>query len=130
MNHKTTFTIASEHYPDVSLKIRRISFGRRLELARKIRALGQALEHHAAGTTVADRIESGLLNAELDRIYLEWGLAEINGLEVDGAPSTPARLFADGPEDLANEALMAIKRECCLSEVERKNFKSPSNSST
>jgi hypothetical protein len=49
------------------------------------------------------------------------GLAEVSGLEVDGQQPTPETLAAAGPEDLCQEIVAAIKAECGLTEVERKN---------
>ena len=38
-----------------------------------------------------------------------WGLAEVGGLELDGAPATPESLVLRGPEELFREALVAVK---------------------
>jgi hypothetical protein len=54
-------------------------------------------------------------------VYLEWGLEEIQGLAIDGESATPAALIEKGPLDLAKEMLVRIKRECGLSEDQRKN---------
>jgi len=54
-------------------------------------------------------------------VYLEWGLEEIEGLTIDGEQATPQALIEKGPMDLAREILGRIKRECGLSEGERKN---------
>jgi hypothetical protein len=64
---------------------------------------------------------AGVLAAEIDRVYLEWGLEEIQGLEIDGELATPASLIEKGPLDLAKEILARIKSECGLSEDQRKN---------
>jgi hypothetical protein len=46
---------------------------------------------------------------------------EVGGLELDGSPASPESLIAQGPEGLFREALEAVKRECGLSDEERKN---------
>ena len=66
-------------------------------------------------------MEASLLGAEIDRLYLRWGLEEVRGLELDGLPATIDALIEHGPEDLFLEALMSVKRECGLDEDERKN---------
>jgi hypothetical protein len=98
-----------------------MSFGRRLELTRRVRELGQKLEYTQAGDSVAERLEAGALSAEIDRIYLEWGLLRIEGLDLDGSKAEAKTLIEYGPEDLCQEILAVIKRECGLSDEERKN---------
>jgi hypothetical protein len=98
-----------------------MSFGRRLELARKIRAIDRRLEYLQAGEDLASKVESAIVSAEVDRAYLEWGLDSLEGLWIDGEPATPEALVEKGPEELTREILQAIKKECFLSEEERKN---------
>jgi len=98
-----------------------MSFGRRLELMRKVRELGRKLEFLRTSDTINDRLESTLLATEIDALYLEWGLASIDGLVVDGIPATTAAVISSGPEELTREILDAIRTECSLSEDERKN---------
>jgi hypothetical protein len=66
-------------------------------------------------------MEARLLAAEIDRIYLLWGLQEVSGVDLDGKPATPESLAASGPEELYREALAAVKQQCGLSDAERKN---------
>lgn len=66
-------------------------------------------------------MEAALVQAEVNRLYLTWGLVEVSGLEIDGAQATPAALAERGPEDLFREALTAVKAETGLSGAERKN---------
>jgi hypothetical protein len=98
-----------------------MSFGRRLDLVRRVREVAHALEIDAAGATVQEQLRAAATNAEVDRLYLEWGLLSIEGLEIDGALATVSSLFENGPEDLCREVVAAIKRECGLNEEERKN---------
>ena len=71
--------------------------------------------------TRQEKIEAALLRAEVERLYLTWGLVKVEGLEVDGATATPESLLNEGPEDLCREAIRAIKAECGLTDAERKN---------
>jgi hypothetical protein len=101
--------------------IARVSFGRRIELARRIREIGRKMEYLEASSDVREKLEATVLAAEIDRAYLEWGLMSVEGLEIDGVAATPATLIETGPVDLAAEILTRIKAECGLTEDERKN---------
>jgi hypothetical protein len=114
-------SVASHACPGVEFTIARITFGRRLELMRRVRDLAVRLEYFEAGREEKNRIEASLLGAQLDRVYIEWGLEEVRGLEIDGEPATPESLVDRGPEELFQEALAAVKAECGLSEEQRKN---------
>ena len=107
--------------PGVSYTIAKMSFGRRVELTKRIRELALRKEFAEAGETPNEKMEAALLASEIDRLYLLWGLKEITGLELDGLPATPQSLAADGPEELFREALAAVKEQCGLSDAERKN---------
>jgi hypothetical protein len=107
--------------PGVELVVTRMTFGRRLELMKRVRDLAVKIEYFEAGRDEKNRMEASLLGAQMDRLYLAWGLEEIRGLSLDGAPATPESLIERGPEALVHEALAAIKAECGLSEAERKN---------
>jgi hypothetical protein len=98
-----------------------MSFGRRVELTRRIRELAERVEFLNAGESAKEKLDAALLSAEVDRTYVLWGLQGVEGLELDGIPATPESLVSDGPEDLLREALTAIKAECGLSDDEIKN---------
>jgi hypothetical protein len=121
MAYESVIRIPSEAQPGVVFVIAKMSFRRRLDLMRQIRELGARLEFFAAGAREIDKIEGSVLSAEIDQLYFLWGLREIQGLEVDGAPATPETLAACGPETLFQEALAAVKAQCGLTEAERKN---------
>ncbi len=112
---------SSAVYPGVRFRIARISFGRRVDLAGRLQALAQRIEFLEAGGGIGERLEAAALANEIDRVYAEWALIEVSGLLIDGEPATPSSLLERGPLPLASEAIAAIKRECGLSEVERKN---------
>ena len=105
----------------VRFRVARISVARRIELARRIREIGRKVEFLEAGNDPREKLEAAVLAAEIDRAYLEWGLEEVQGLTIDGEPATPAALIEKGPIDLAKEMLDRIKRECGLSEDQRKS---------
>ena len=113
--------VASEARPGVEFAVARMSFGRRIELMRQVRDLGAKLEYFEAGRDAKNDMEASLLGAEIDRLYVRWGLEEIRGLEIDGAPATTQSLIECGPEELFAEVLAAVKAECGLRENERKN---------
>ena len=105
----------------VEFVISRMTFGRRLELMKHVRDLAARLEYFEAGRDETNRMEASLVGAEMDKLYLAWGLQEIRGLSLDGITATPETLVTLGPEALVQEALTAIKAECGLTETERKN---------
>jgi hypothetical protein len=121
MEYTSTETINSSVAPGVTYTVVKMSFGRRVELTRRIRELAARKEFVEAGDTPDEKMEAALLASEIDRIYLLWGLKEVTGLELDGQPATPESLAANGPEGLFREVLCAVKQQCGLAEAERKN---------
>ena len=121
MQYKSYETVNSTVAPGVSFTVVKMSFGRRVELMRRVRELAARQEFVGAGESAGEKMETALLASEIDRVYLLWGLREIKGLELDGVPATPESLAAGGPEELFREALEAVKHQCGLSEAERKN---------
>ena len=111
----------AETHAGVRYRIGRMSVGRRIELARSIREVGRKLEFLEAGNDVREQLEAAVLQGEIDRVYLAWGLEAIEGLEIDGEAATPESLIERGPANLAAEILGRIRSECGLSERERKN---------
>lgn len=121
MRYESTVTVESRTAPGVQFAVRRMSFGRRLELMRQVRDLAARAEYHAAGSEPKEKIEAAVLGGEIDRLYLEWGVVRIEGLDIDGEPAGTAEAVEKGPEELAREMLKAVMRECGLNEEERKN---------
>jgi hypothetical protein len=121
MEYKSYEIVDSKSAAGVRYRVAKMSFGRRVELARRIRELAQRKEFLEAGGSPDEKMESALLGFEIDRLYLLWGLREVSGLELDGTPATPESLAEQGPEELFREALAAVKAECGLTEAERKN---------
>lgn len=121
MTYQSLTQVESKIRPGVTFVIAKISFGRRMELVRRIRELALRCEFLNSGQTTEGKLEAALLSAQIDQLYVNWGLHQLIGLEVDGHAATPEALASTGPEDLFREAVSAIKAECGLSEAERKN---------
>ncbi len=120
-HYDSVVSIDSKAAPGVRFAIQRISFGRRMELSRRVREISRKAEFLEAGTELHEKIEANILAQEIDAMYVHWGLVSIEGLIIDGAPATPAELLEKGPEEVAREIVSAIKGQCGLSEAERKN---------
>jgi hypothetical protein len=107
--------------PGVTFTIAKMSFGRRVELMRRVRELARRTEFLAASEEAGDKMDASLLQAEIDRTYVMWGVKAVTGLAVDGVAAGPELLAEAGPEQLFREALAAVRKETGLSEEERKN---------
>lgn len=119
--HESLLWFDAETRQGVRFRIRRVSLGRRIELARRIREIGRRIEFLQASGAPGEQIEATLLKGEIERSYLEWGLDQVEGLEIDGEAATTESLIELGPLDLAEEILGRIKAECGLNQAERKN---------
>jgi hypothetical protein len=121
MTYESVRVVQSQVAPGVAFTVARMSFARRLELMRRIRELAGRLEFLEAAQEPCGKMDAGLLRAEIDRLYLTWGLQAISGLQLDGSEATPESLANSGPEELFREALAAVRAETGLNEAERKN---------
>ncbi len=120
-NHYSTVNWhESRVLPGVRYGIRRISLAQRIELTNRARELTRRYEFLKAGDA-GDQLEASLADLLTRQLYLEWGLAEILNLTIDGQAATSAMLVEKGPESLSNEIVAAIQAELSLSEDERKN---------
>jgi hypothetical protein len=113
--------VESEIAFGVTYVVARMSFTRRVELMRRVRDLARKEEFLDAGQDAGGKMDAALLQAEIERLYLVWGLREVRGLTVDGAAATPELLAENGPENLFREALGAVREETGLNAAERKN---------
>src|SRR5665213_202354 len=116
--YESVISIESKAVRGVRFAIHRMSFGRRMELSRRVRELSRKAEFLEAGTEMHEKIEASILAQEIDAMYLHWGLLSIEGLIIDGEPATVLRLLEKGPEDFTREIVSAIKEQCGLSEPE------------
>jgi hypothetical protein len=98
-----------------------VSLARRLEIARRVRDLLNELEFRSAGSEAGDRLSAAILQSSIDRLYIAWGLLQVEGLAIDGEPATVSSLLEKGPEALCHEMAETLRRQCQLSEDERKN---------
>ena len=121
MTYESVRTIESKVAPGVQFTVAKMSYGRRVELMRRIRELARRMEFLEAGQTTGEKMEASLLDAEISRLYVMWGLQSVTGLVLDGAEATPELLAERGPEGLFHEALVAVRAEAGLNEEERKN---------
>jgi hypothetical protein len=121
MDYESQVRVESKTAPGVSFTIARMSFGRRLELTRRVRDIATRVEFLEAGKDPREKLEAALLAGEIDRVYLDWGLVKVDGLVLDGEPATPSRMIELGSEELTQEILAAIKAQCGLNAEERKN---------
>jgi hypothetical protein len=121
MTYESVTKILSKVAPGVAFTVTRMSFGRRMELMRRIRELAGRMEFLRAGSDPKEQMDAGLVQAEIDRTYVSWGLRSVEGIELDGEPATPEALAERGPEDLFREVLQAVKAETGITEAERKN---------
>ena len=113
--------VKSRAVPGVTFTIAKMSFGRRVELMRRVRELARRTEFLAASEDAGDKMDAALLQAEIERLYVMWGVKSVTGLTVDGVAAGPELLAEAGPEELFREALAAVRKETGLSEEERKN---------
>ena len=111
MDYESVMVVAPAGAPGVRLVMRRMSFARRVELMRRIRELARRAEFLQAGDDAGQQMDAALLRAEIDRLYVVWGLEGIEGLTIDGVPATPESLAETGPEALFREAVKAVRGE-------------------
>jgi len=121
MTYESVEQVDSKVAAGVSYSIYKMSFARRMELMKRVRELAGRVEFLEAGKDPGGKMDAAILQSEIDRMYVAWGLKEVAGLAVDGAPATPQSLAESGPEELFREALAAVREATGLSEAERKN---------
>ena len=120
-SYRSESVVESRTVPGVRFTIAKMSFGRRVELMRRVRELARRTEFLAASEEAGEKMDSALLHAEIERLYVMWGVKAVSGLMVDGSIAGPELLAEAGPEGLFREALAAVRRETGLNEEERKN---------
>ena len=84
MNYESVSVVESRLATGVSYTVSRMSFGRRTELMRRIRELAGRMEFLEAGQEPGDKMDAALLQSEVNRLYVAWGLRAVAGLQVDG----------------------------------------------
>ena len=119
--YQSAHWISSETFPGVRYLINQMSLGRKIELTRQIREIGSKVEFLEASGDPREQLQAAALVGEIEGTYILWGLAAVEGLDIDGESATPSTLLSKGPFSLAMEILRCIKSECGLTETERKN---------
>ena len=121
MTYDSVEQVESKIADGVSYSVSKMSFARRMDLMKRVRDLARRVEFLVAGEDAGGKMDAALLEVEIERLYVKWGLREVTGLEVDGSSATPESLAESGPEDLFREALEAVRAAAGLSDAERKN---------
>jgi len=119
-DHSSVAWHESRSISGVRFAIRHISLAQRIELTKSVRELALRYEFLKSGEP-SDQLEASLSDLLVRKLYIEWGLAALEGLRIDGKQATPALLIDSGPERLSDEVIEKIRAELELSEQERKN---------
>src|SRR5262245_18380923 len=77
--HESTRVVEWRVRRGVRFTIARMSFGRRVELMGRIRDLAKRAEFLAAGQDASSKMDAGVLQAEVDRLYVTWGVKAVRG---------------------------------------------------
>ena len=104
----------------VRFATRQVSLYGRIELTRMIQDLIFKNEFLRAGDAL-EQSQASLADLLARRVYLEWGIFQIEGLTIDGSPASIQDVIERGPEGLCDEMANTIQSELSLSEDERKN---------
>ena len=110
----------SRELPEVRFAVREPSLQKRIDLTRQLHELTLRNDFLASGREM-EQLELALAELLVQKLLVEWGLASIEGLYIDGKPATPSQLIDTGPERLVAEIATAVRERCGLTEEERKN---------
>jgi hypothetical protein len=110
----------SREMPEIRFAVREPSLQKRIDLTRQLHELTLKNEFLASGKEM-EQLELALAELLVQKVLIEWGLAAIEGLYIDGKPATTSQLIEAGPERLVAEIAAAVRERCGLSEEERKN---------
>ena len=83
-SHTSEVAVESRVVPGVTYTIAKMSFARRVELMRQVRDLARRTSFLAASDDAGDKMDAALLRAEIERVYVMWGVKSVAGLAVDG----------------------------------------------
>lgn len=111
----------AESRPGVKFRTVKMTLARRRDLTSRVRTMLNKARFHATSGEAEEQMEASLLAVDTDRMLLDWGLLEIAGLRIDGEPASVRSLIEAGPEELCREIAEQIRRDCQLTEQERKN---------
>src|SRR5438128_350014 len=85
-NYSSSVWHESTAFPGVRYATRRTSLLQRIELTKRVGELINKHDFLKAGDA-ADQLEVTLGELLVRRLYIEWGLQEIDGLVIDGKPA-------------------------------------------
>lgn len=141
--HDTTRRVGSEIFSGVSVVLKKMTEGRRLELRKLIsepnRRLREILREQANIEKEPEETRDmskwlelqdesdGIIIESINPAWITWGVKQIEGLEVDGR-SLGVDDWKEWPSALFDEVLTAVKGEAELNGAERKNFESATTS--
>ena len=141
--HDTTRRVSSEIFSGVSVVLKKMTEGRRLELRKLIsepnRRIREILREQA--NIEKEPEETRDISAWLERqdefdqimiekinvAWIQWGVKQISGLEVDGR-ALGVEDWADWPSSLFDEILTLVKSEAELNGSDQKNSESATTS--
>ena len=121
MTYESVAEVESRVARGVRYSVAKMSFGRRADLMRQVREMARKMEFLEAGSDTGEKMDAGLLQVEIDKLYVAWGLRAVTGLQLDGMAATPESLAESGPEELFQEALELVRSQAGLTAAERKN---------
>jgi len=120
-DYQSLLWLESETVPGVEFSIRKMSLAQRLELSSRVRGMTLRNEFLRSGA-LSDQMEANVADLLVQKLYVEWAVADLKGLRIDGQPASLITLIDRGPECLVQEMAEAISAHLELSDAERKNF--------
>jgi hypothetical protein len=119
-DHRSYVWHDSSTHQGVRFATRQISLAGRIELSRRIQDVIFKNEFLRAGDAL-EQAQASMADLLARRVYVEWGIAQIEGLMIDGSPASVQDAIEQGPERLCQEMVQTLQGELNLSEEERKN---------
>ncbi len=119
-SYRSLLWLESELFPGFEFSIRKVSLAQRIELSSRVRELTLRNEFLRSGEP-AEQMEAQLAELLVQKLYVEWAVVDLKGLQIDGRPASVSSLIERGPEALVREMAGAIHNYLELSESERKN---------
>jgi hypothetical protein len=104
----------------VRYRLRPVTLSGRIELMEAVGGLARKMKYHAASAEPEERLQAARAGLEIDAELAAWGVLEATGLEA-GRSVAGSEMTAQWPEELTREAAALVRRQCGLSEAERKN---------
>lgn len=145
-NYESTRTVKSEIFEGVTIYLRKMTEGRRTNLRKQLaepnRRIREILKEQDAIMATEEQARTAEQNTKwldlndeydnvhaelIDPVWINWGVKQIEGLQVDGNPLTIAEM-SEWPSVFFKEVMDAVKAEAELNGSERKNSESPTTS--